>query len=411
MRSILALGAVFVLLILPSGCSDSTDPTPPQDDQALFEGSIDPNGGEFLLARIDLPGVIPLRIDLIGSNLEVVPDESRVSLDVALRNQSQIPLYPQVVLWISQILPGTVTVTNADILPPTMDPASPIPFLFGFDYSELLGEDGVLEPGESSGAKTWIFHDPGMVSFSFNARVEFGSEPSEGVITGMVFEDLNQNGIHDRNEGPFAVGEIWVTPPEGEAYSVMTEPDGTFRAPAPQPGLYSLRLEILVDCVTCITTPNPRQALVVPDASGVPQPVYGVDFGAVCAACGDVPRPVRLTLAPPDSLQPQNYYFLQDSWIEGSILHLRVGFSGCEPDHPFELVAGRHFMESMPVATWLRLLHDDRGELCEAWWEQDLQFDLRPIQDAHIADYGEPGEVRLRLQTPDGQIHEFRLEP
>lgn len=406
----LILAALLGLLAF-GGCGDATVPSPPEGDEALFEGAIDPKLESFLLARIDQPGVVPLRLDLVGNNLVVDEENARVLIDVAVINRGSTPLHPQAILWIMDIQPPRVSVANADILPPTMSANSPIPIIFGFDYSEYLGDDGVLEPGETSEAKTWIFWDPEMVSFSFTARAEFSLRPQEASISGVVFNDENQNGIQDADEGPFGGAMIVATRPNGQNVNLVVGPEGRYRLELEEAGLHSLRLEVLVDCVSCITTPNPRQVMIVPNSSGVLQSVDGVDFGALCGPCrGEVPR-VQLSEDPPDAIQPQDSYDLLEARIEGPRLWLRVGFSGCGPEHPFELVAGRAFMESMPVATWLRLRHDGRGELCAGYFERELSFDLGPIQEAHIADYGAPGIVRLLFRSPDGEAREFLLEP
>jgi hypothetical protein len=67
-------------------------------------------------------------------------------------------------------------------------------------------------------------------------------------------------------------------------------------------------------------------------------------------------------------------------------------------------------MESFPVQARIVLAHDDRGELCDAYWERELQWDLRPIQEAYRQSYGSGGVIRLRFEDNQGQTHYFELE-
>jgi hypothetical protein len=108
-------------------------------------------------------------------------------------------------------------------------------------------------------------------------------------------------------------------------------------------------------------------------------------------------------------VEPQDWYRFLGSHLEGTRLHLRVGFSGCSPDHAFQLFAGLPSDEEIPELphTWLRLAHDSHGEMCEAWFERDLVYDLRPILDS----FGiQPGfAIHLALEDPTGQVVEFFL--
>jgi len=136
-------------------------------------------------------------------------------------------------------------------------------------------------------------------------------------------------------------------------------------------------------------------------------------FGFSCefdfAFAEDLP-PVLLTDLQPAQI-PQDPYVLRSIRLDGWVLSLDVGFSGCSPDHPLVLHAGRSFMESWPVQTWLLLAHDDLDEPCDAAFQRTLQFDLRPIQEEHVRAYGSPGRVRLQFRDFQGTLHTLELEP
>ena len=410
-RTLLVSLALLSMLLLLSACGDTNEPALTPSGDAGFQGNFDASGGSFLLSRIDQPGVVPLRIDLIGSNLKVDPATSTLSIDVEVVNRGRLPLYPQALIWVSQFNPISVSVLNPDIVPPAVGPMDPN--FFGFDYSQLLGDDGVLAPGEHSQPHIWIFSDPEMQSFSFFARAEFAPENPTGGISGRVFMDANRDGIPQPDEGPFPGSVVMVTTPSGDHLRAMPDSMGVYRVPAREAGLYELRLDIMLDCIWCITTPNPLQVILSTTPDGSPRSFDHADFGAVLGPCSPPPIPqVVMFGGAPGDLQPQDWYRLLDSRLMGTELRLHVGFSGCSPDHPFQLFAGLPAPDpGLPEIpqTWLRLTHDSHGELCEAWFERDLVYDLQPILDAFGMGPDGSGMIHLTLEDPTGQVVEFEL--
>jgi hypothetical protein len=286
---------------------------------------------------------------------------------------------------------------------------------YGFDYSDLIGEGGVLEPGENSQAKTWIFHDPGLASFSFSAEAEFGMEVNRAVISGMLFSDQNRNGIRDADEGPFLAGGVTVQYPDGTLVHAGPDESGFYRVRVTESGLHRVTFASALACPACIceSTPNPLEVLLTPGPDGEPRSFEHADFGIYPGPCVDPPPPyssppVMLTDLPPDEID-QSPYQLIWAELEGELFSIRVGYSGCTRDHPFTLYAARGFMESLPVQTWMILAHDDRGEACRAYFERTLFFDLSPIQEAHVEDYGAPGIIRIHFRDFRGDETEFRL--
>jgi hypothetical protein len=162
----------------------------------------------------------------------------------------------------------------------------------------------------------------------------------------------------------------------------------------------------------CVTTPNPLEVLITPGADGHPQSFEQADIGIYPGSCFDPPpdSTVVMTDLDPEAIE-QDFYQLLSAELLGETLHLRVGFSGCGPDHPFTLYAGRPLTEPYPARTWLLLSHDDRGELCAAYWERDLSFDLHAIELEHVRQYGAPGELRLRFEDFAGNGRDFVLQP
>ena len=428
------LAAALIVGTALTGCNDAATPSdPPLDGGAQFDAQLDPAGSSFLLKRIDspLPGRAFVRVELIGSRVRTDPANETVSIDVAIRNVGDAPLHVPAIVWLHQFEPSTVMPLNSDVRDHGGDPdSSSTPRLrgWGFDYSKFLGEDAILEPGETSGAKTWMFSDPGLVSFSFAAEAHFGMQPDRPHISGAVFHDANRNRQRDRGEGPFG-GMVTLTTPGRETFTTIVDANGRYRFPIEVAGLYRLAYastfrdgepeptpmppepqpepRILV----CVTTPNPLQVLIPNGPDGQPSSFEHGDFGVVLGAC-DIPGVPLLALTDlrPEDIE-QDPYSLLGGALEGDVLSLRVGFSGCSPDHPFVLYASRGFMESNPVQTWSLLAHNDRDEVCDAWFERTLQFNLAPLRAAHIRAYGEPGVVIVRFRNFRGDETRFEFGP
>ena len=411
--ALLLLSAVSVFGL---ACSDNGDPGNSGDGSRDFQGSIDPSAGTFVLESIDSTTVdgVRIRVDLIGSNLEVDPESSVVALDVRVRNSGNVALYAPGEIVVHHLSPPTVSVMNADRTV-CLRASSSLPggCWYGFDYSGLLGDDGILSPEETSGAKRWRFNDPELVGFSFGAEAKFGLGPDRPRIEGTVFADVNTNGHFDSGEQGSGGGHILVNGPETDSLVVQVPPDGHFAFPIAHAGLYTL-LAVPPPTFAPVhaTTPNPLQVL-LPEGESY----LHADFGFandMPPPPGDV-VPVGFWDGPPDSL-PHDPYGLKDVHLEGTVLVIRVGFSGCSPDQPFMLFMMGSFMERdcypdfCPPIALVALAHDSRGEMCEAYWERTLRYDLNPILDRFVRTYGHGGQVVVHFVDFEGHAHDFVIE-
>lgn len=189
-RSLHLLAAILLLLLvsLMFSCSESPTGT---DVRTSMEGSgrIDPGAGDrLLLSSVDMGPGWRGSVDVWAYDLSVESD-SVVGFDLVLVNGTDHDIIPPIQFVITSIVPNTVTVLNADGF---YTDASPY-----FDFSDDVGEDGVLAPGQSSERVRARFRWPAPMAFSIGFRFVIGEAPADGVIAGVVFYDTNENGLYD----------------------------------------------------------------------------------------------------------------------------------------------------------------------------------------------------------------------
>ncbi len=414
--TVLMAAALFIM-----GCSDNVGPDTddPIDGIGRFEGEIDPSSGTILLKTLEVEGTnaVPVRIQLLGRFVRDRTPDGSIGMAVAVRNVDSRPLYAPAELVLSNFRPESVaphfdfadwiicpTTTGGD----TTFVGNSTGCSFGYVYSDLLGDDGVLSPEETSGEKLMVFVNPNGVSFSFNVEARFGMQPNRPRIAGVFFSDLNGNGVRDANEPPFGGGSVRVTGPGVDGQTVPVDGDGHYSVTVREPGLYNLWATPPPTFAPVEpTTSNPLEVVLLPGPDGLPQSFLHADFGWVNAPFA---RPVWFIGGSLDSLALDPYSLL-DINLERRILYLHVGFSGCSPDHPFQLYMVDGFMESFPVQARLVLDHDSRGELCQAWFQQRLAFDLQPIVDDYVKSYGQLDPIILNFESPDGTVHAIEMRP
>ncbi len=79
-------------------------------------------------------------------------------------------------------------------------------------------------------------------------------------------------------------------------------------------------------------------------------------------------------------------------------LLVQAGHSAGCATHQFGLCFSEEFAESEPVQVQLQLLHDDGGEMCEAYAMSNLKFDLSPLRDEYETRYGsKQGQIRINM--------------
>ncbi len=201
--------------------------------------------------------------------------------------------------------------------------------------------------------------------------------------------------------------QILLVTPTGESILSFTNPDGSYLFPVFETGLHRLECFPIEENIWHFTTPNPLALLLTPAPNGLPNSFLAAHFGA--AHSGLPLPPVRFTDLPPDSLHFAPWQLLSAE-VHGDRIGLELGFSGCQPDHPFSLWISGGFMESEPVQVNAVLVHE-LEEDCDAWWHVERGFGLMPLREAYIEAYGEPGLLIMNLIDFQGESHplEYRI--
>lgn len=407
-RAILLLIPLACLSLLWAGCSDTTAP-------AKEAGNVlDPGTGSLALKDITFvdPGGRTLLLRLEGSEMMSDPEAGTVSLAVSVRNLSDQAIAPPLVVWIGDLRPADVAPLNADLTrpPANTDPAiaDTVRVAYGFDYTELLA-GAPLAAGEATPPKTWTFADPALGPFAFAAHAEGGDPGGAARLGGRCFTDLNRNGRPDRGEPPFTAGGVQVTGPDGVTSWAACDPDGRWAVPVSLPGLYEARFEsyAMTPLPIWLTTPNPLSVVIPAGPDGGPGSWLNADFGV--APVGPPPPPgdvVGFTDLRPSALHREPWQFLGAEVSDAHLL-VRVGFSGCQPEHRFRLWMSGGFAESSPPRANLTLVHETQEE-CAAAFTNALPFDLTPLCARYVEQFG-PGPLVLVLHDPDGSTHEFPM--
>ena len=123
--------------------------------------------------------------------------------------------------------------------------------------------------------------------------------------------------------------------------------------------------------------------------------------------------PIILSDVPVDLLESDHWSLIDlvhtpVSAGTSELLVLTVGFSGCSANHPlaFAVQPPEPGRPEVLVAT---VVHDDLGELCEAWFNVTRSVDMTLLRRRWTDWTGQPLPRLLELHTPEG-IEEFPLD-
>jgi hypothetical protein len=183
---------------------------------------------------------------LVASGLVYDAAAQQLHAQVAIRNAgSQAVRGPRRVL-LSEFDPQEVQPVNAEPLPcPACIPCPCWPW--AYDYTGKYGDDGGLDPGETSQAVEWILQDPTGQSFSFRARLEPDDTPAPGTIAGKVFVDANGDGLRQEFE-PGIPGVAIHLAHDDTGQDTTTDTEGGFQFQVTEEGLYEVNATAAPEC-------------------------------------------------------------------------------------------------------------------------------------------------------------------
>jgi hypothetical protein len=260
-----------LLLVLSSCGSSPTDPPVSGDTRAT--GHIDPaQTGRFLLGTVETTySSVP--VEVWAQNL-IVESDSIVSFDAVIINRCNCPIAAPLHFVIISIVPDVVQVENADIY----GRDGPV-----FDFSDDIGNDGILGPYESSEPVKMKFSWPEPMAFSIGFRVDTGP-PRGGAISGIVFNDLNGDGIRSSNEPGIAGIVVDLKPSAREIlYRRRADENGHFVFSELTADVYTASAWSEYDIDMRPTTPNPLVITLVELPDGTVSDFDKADFGFMLA--------------------------------------------------------------------------------------------------------------------------------
>jgi len=264
---LICLIMVGLLAVLPS-CSDNpTDAPISADNQAT--GHIDPNqSGGVLLGRVTT-GLSPATVEVWAQNLTVESDEI-VSFDAVIVNKCRCPIEAPIHFVVTRVIPDAVQVENEDM----EGPDGPI-----FDFSDDIGDDGVLGPLEASDPVKMQFRWPEPMAFAIGFRVEAGP-PNGGTVSGVVFNDLNGDGMRGSAEPGIPGVLVTLKPSVREnLYRTRTDINGRYLFPDLTADVYQVAAHADPNTSMRPTTPNPLVVTLVELDDGTVSDFEHADFG------------------------------------------------------------------------------------------------------------------------------------
>jgi hypothetical protein len=293
-RSRCLLGSLLlvplVLALLVSCSQEPSGVNAPGENNTGKSDIVPGSSGEFLLASVEGGDFAAGRVEIWAYNLTTDPDSGIVAFDAVVSNATDMSIYPPIKFVITSISPPSVTVANPDGFDGTGHPY--------FDYSDKLGSDGLLSPGERSNPAHCVFHTGTPKSFIIGYRFDFEWAPSGKSIIGAVFNDLNANGIRERCEPPMPGITVTLdsrTSDNGIIHmTVQTGDNGGYAFNGLPDGVYNVA--VTVPSGWKATTPNP----VLVTLTGDQENMIAVIFGLY----GETPIPPEFNLFGPIMVGP-----------------------------------------------------------------------------------------------------------
>ena len=272
-------------------CSDETVvPTDftQNNTTGVVRGEIDPGDVAFeyvIPARGADPVVGPFV--LRGSNIVYVDTLNALSVDLTIENDGEVSHPLPIGLTFVSFMPTTVTVENPD-----NDENGPgASIIFPFD-----GSDNEWNPGEKSEPRQTLFGVDEGVSIGFVAQVVIPDDTTMGTIGGIVWNDINKDGIMDNDEPGIGGAVVYLvdgndpavsSANNGNRTSTVTAPDGSYRFDDLEAGFYQVIKDVTDQ--SCFPTTPTAISVVLVENDGVVSDFLLANFG--CAEGEEPPAP------------------------------------------------------------------------------------------------------------------------
>jgi hypothetical protein len=282
---VLLLTLVFSCGEPPTGVKDN----PGGGGGLTGSGDIDPGAtGSFLLGTVSDSLFAAGYIEVWATNVMFDSAAGMVTFDISLTNFTEWPIEPAIHFVITSITPPNISVLGFD-----GETRDGFPF---YDFSGKLGPDNVLDLGETTDPVTVKFHIVRPRSFSIGFRIDLMPIPQGAKIVGVVFHDVNKNGVRDRclvcdpNQPNLCdrcepgIPDITVSVPrylsDGTYLTLIarTDQNGQYVFAGFDQGVYKVSVHPRVDQWE-ITSSNPLLVTLVQGPDGIVHDFYGANFG------------------------------------------------------------------------------------------------------------------------------------
>jgi len=270
---------LVTLLLSAAGCRPVSDPLQTETTAGLW-ADIPPDHADFSMtfdkatsAETGLQGPFVLR----GFDLHYVDSLGILSVNLSVTNESNTSHPEPVRLRFDRLLPESIRVVDADN--GLEGPGAELQF-------EFANDDAQWTPGETSLPRPLSLEVAPGLSVGFLAELLVGAEAPGGSISGVVWSDLDADGVRDPLEpgldGILVVLDGDVSSPSGSLHrETITDPDGSYRFAGLESGVYFVSPPAGSGCVA--TTETPMHVLLV-QQNGVVIDFEGADFGCTASS-------------------------------------------------------------------------------------------------------------------------------
>lgn len=213
-------------------CGDSTTIPEPLDNNDIVIG-------ETRAVHLCTENVDGGVVEVWARNSSWNPSQRILTVDIYLVNRGDKVINAPVFLVIRRLNPSTV-----DFINPDGQTEESLPFK---KYDDEFGPDSQLTPDETSESVGFVFDVHENDSFSIEVGVIDVLGPN-GIISGIVFRDADQNGFHDDAEGGLeginVTARYVKSNDEVCTLSTQTDPAGNYSFSELDAGAYTLNVEV-----------------------------------------------------------------------------------------------------------------------------------------------------------------------